>query len=351
MQPQIKMDKRDCLSDRSREILRAIIQLYIETAEPVGSRTLSKMMPFNLSAATIRNAMSDLEELGYLTQPHTSAGRLPTEAGLRYFVEHLIETRELSLEDQEAIEKALLLRCEDLASTLKKSVEILATFTGHAAVASSPKGGRTSPKHVEFIRIRPSLVLVVTVSETGFVENRTVRLPWDISEDRLERLSHQLNAALSQMDLEEVRESLSRDLENDKRVISSLLDIAHPHNLSALDTQDVFVSGRPNLLDQPEFFRNQGLRGLLQALEEKQNLIILLDRYLEKEDVQIIIGPEELGHDVPRCSMVLAPYDKKDTRLGGIGVIGPVRMDYPRVIAFVEYTRNVLRKKLQEFCP
>lgn len=351
MRPQKMTDRKDSLSGRSREVLKAVVQLYIKTAEPVGSRTVSKVTHFGLSAATIRNTMSDLEELGYLTQPHTSAGRLPTEAGLRYFLEHLVETKELSNEDQETIEKALLLRCEDLASTLKKTVEILAAFTGQAAVASSPKGSRTSPKHVEFIRIGPSLVLVVTVFETGFVKNKTARLPWDISEDRLEDLSRQLNAALSRMDLEEVRECLTREMENDKRVISSLLDAAYAHRQPALDTQDVFVSGRHNLLDQPEFFNNHRLRGLFQALEEKQNLIILLDRCLEKEDVQVFIGPEELGQDLPRCSMVLAPYDKQDTPLGGIGVIGPIRMDYPRVIALVEYTRNVLRKKLQELYP
>ncbi len=342
------VDKEIELSERSCEILRAVVQTYIDSAEPVGSRTVAKRSSLGLSPATIRNAMADLEEMGLLFQPHTSAGRVPTEAGLRYFVDYLLEKESLSWGDQVAIEEGLKSTHSDIISTLKKVAELLADFSGHAAVISAPRLTGERLSHVELIKVRPGIVLVVLVADSGLVQNRLVQTELDLPEDRLEALAQYLNAKLEHMGLEEARASILQELEDQKKVFEHLLEELILGYQGAYDEGRVLVEGELNLLDYPEFSNVSKIRALLQTFQEKRALLALLDRCLESDGVQVFIGSEGLGHKVPGCGMVLAPYSDRDHPLGSLGVVGPMRMNYARILALVEYAAQVLSESLKE---
>jgi heat-inducible transcriptional repressor len=348
IEERISMTEYMELSERSREILRSVILAYIESHEPVGSRTVSKQFDLGLSPATIRNAMADLEESGFLFQPHTSAGRLPTEVGLRYYVDCLLEREGLSWGDQVAIEEGFRGMAEDLESTLRKAVRLLADYSGHVAVVSAPRLTGTCLRHIEFVRIRPTVVLVIMVSDTAIVQNRLAKTEIDLSEQRLEAISRYINSKLLHMSLEEAKSSIMKELEAEKRVFDVLLKDLLDRRIEAEERGEIFIGGRLNLLDQPEFSSAGRLRGLLKALEDKTALITLLDRCMESGAVQIFIGSEGLGYDVPDCGMVLAPYAGSDYPLGSLGVVGPMRMNYARVISLVEYTAQILSERLKE---
>lgn len=336
------------LSERSREILRTIIHAYINDAEPVGSRTVAKKAGLGLSPATIRNAMADLEDIGLLFQPHSSAGRLPTETGLRYYLDFLLEKEDLSRGDQVAIEKGLMFRSADLVMTLKRAVQLLASFSGHAAVVSAPRLTCDYLIHLEFLRIRPGLILVISVSDTGMVQNRLVRIDYDIPEEKLEQISQYLNSKLVHMCLEELRSEIIEELKEERRVFGVLLEDFLDQMKGPTEQGEVFIEGKLNLLDKPEFSDVSRIRTILQTFEEKEALLTLLDRCLDSKGVQIYIGSEGLGNEMLACGMVLAPYAGSNSPLGGLGIVGPIRMNYARAVSLVEYTAQVLGEKFKE---
>ncbi|MDL1959874.1 MAG: heat-inducible transcriptional repressor HrcA [Deltaproteobacteria bacterium] len=336
------------LSERSREILKTIIHAYINSAEPVGSRTVSKKAGLGLSPATIRNAMADLEDIGLLFQPHSSAGRLPTETGLRYYLDFLLEKEDLSWGDQVAIEKGLMFRPADLVLTLKRAVQILASFSGHAAVVSVPRLTCDYLIHLEFLRIRPGLILVISVSDTGMVQNRLVQIDYDIPEEKLEQISQYLSSKLVHMCLEELRSVIIEELKEEKRVFDVLLEDFLDQMKRSTEQGEVFIEGKLNFLDKPEFSNVSRIRAILQTFEEKEALLTLLDRCLDSRGVQIYIGSEGLGNEMPACGMVLAPYAGSDSPLGSLGIVGPIRMNYARAVSLVEYTAQVLGEKFKE---
>ncbi len=342
------MGKEIELSERNCEILRAIVQTYIDSAEPVGSRTVAKRSGLGLSPATIRNVMADLEEIGLLYQPHTSAGRVPTEAGLRYFVDYLLEKEALSWGDQVAIEEGLKASATDMVATLRKAVELLADFSGHAAVISTPRITGECLSHVEFIRVRPGMILVIMVADTGLVHNRLVHTEVDLQEEKLDAFAYYLNQKLAHGSLEEARRSILQELEEEKKVFELLMKDLIIGFQGLYDSGEVIVGGELNLLDYPEFSNVGRIRAMLQAFQEKSALLALLDRCLESDGVQVLIGSEGLGRKVPGCGMVLAPYSDKGQPLGSLGVVGPMRMNYARVLALVEYTAQVLSEWVKE---
>ncbi len=336
------------LSERNCEILRAVVQSYIEKAEPVGSRTVAKKSALGLSPATIRNVMADLEDIGLLYQPHTSAGRIPTEAGLRYFVDYLLEKEALSWGDQVAIEEGLRSSATDMAAILKRAVELLAYFSGQAAVVSVPRLTSDHLAHVEFIKVRSGAIMVILVTDTGLVQNRLVRTDLDLPEDRLEALAQYLNEKLSYMGLEEAKRSILQEMEEDKRIFDVLLEEMVLGVKKSYENGEIYVGGELNLLDFPEFSHVSKIRILLQAFQEKKALLVLLDRCLNADGVQVFIGSEGLGNQVPGCGMVLAPYFDRGQPLGSLGVVGPVRMNYARILALVEFTAQVLSEWVKE---
>jgi heat-inducible transcriptional repressor len=336
------------LSDRLNEILRAIVAIYVENAEPVGSRTISKRAKLGLSPATIRSAMADLEEQGLLKQPHTSAGRLPTRAGIKYYVNNLLTKNDVPLMAQDVIERSLTGQSGSLSDLLKKTVELLATFSGHAAIASTPRANKKAISHMEFIRLSPGEVLLIAFSESGIIQDLTTRMPCDLSEKRLHSIENYINNMLETMDLEEAREAIQKDMDKDWRMLASILGNVISSNAGMTDIQDILISGRPNLLDQPEFSNLERLKGLLMAMEEKSSLLMMLDLCLKAPGVQVIIGTDKLGCSGSNCSLILVSYDRDDQPVGSLGVIGPMRMNYAHVIPLVEYTQKILSECLKE---
>ena len=335
------------LSERSREILKTIIRTYIDCAEPVGSRTVAKKADLGLSPATIRNDMADLEDIGLLFQPHTSAGRLPTEMGLRYYVNFLLEKENLSWGDQVAIEQGLMFRSSDLVAVLRKAVQLLAFFSGHAAIASAPRPISEHLKHLEFLRIRSGLILLITISDTGLVQNRLVQIDHDISEEKLEHLSRYINSRLVHVSLDKLRSMIIKELEKEKKAFDFLLKDLLDRKRDSVE-EEIFIDGRLNLLDEMKFSDISRIRALLKTFEEKEALLALLDRCLDSKEVQIFIGSEGLGDEVPACGMVFAPYAGNDSPLGSLGVVGPLRMNYARMVALVEYTAQILTERFKE---
>ncbi len=336
------------LTERNCAILRAVVQFYIERAEPVGSRVVAKKSELGLSPATIRNVMADLEDMGLLYQPHTPAGRIPTEAGLRYFVDYLLEKESLSWGDQVAIEEGIRSSAMDMAAILKRAVELLAYYSGQAAVVSVPRLTGDHLSHVQFIKVRPGVIMVILVADTGIVQNRLVHTEIDLPEDRLDALAQYLNRKLSYMGLEEARESILLEMEEDKRVFDILLDEMVLGVKRTYESGELYVGGELNLLDFPEFSNVSQIRVLLQAFQEKKALLVLLDSCLETDGVQVFIGSEGLGNRIPGCGMVLAPYFDNGRPLGSLGVVGPVRMNYARILALVEFTAQVLSEWVKE---
>ncbi len=334
------------LSERNRKILEAVISVYLQRAEPVGSRTVAKHVGLGLSPATIRNIMADLEDEGLLFQPHTSAGRVPTERGLRFYVDNILEKRDLSWGDQAVIEETIMASPDDVKTALRTAASLLANFTGHAVVASQPAPLDKRLLHMDFVLLRPCSVLVVSVFEGGIVRQTVIRTKEAISQERLWRMADYLNQYLSYRSIDEVREEIRMELDEDRRLFKKLVQEALDKTLSAQPQENLFVDGRANLLEQPEFLDLNRLKILLQALEEKGALLELLDRVKEASETRIFIGSKELGSALPDCGLVATPYKHKDEVMGGLGVVGPMRMDYGRVIALVEYAALVLSDKL-----
>lgn len=336
------------LSDRYKKVLALVVEDYIRHAEPVGSRTISKRLKPPLSPATVRNIMADLEELGFLTQPHVSAGRIPTEEGFRYYVENLLEAEPLPESTKERLEEAFESEeIEDLSELLKIASRLLSQVTGFPAVVSGPKLGNERLLKIDFVPLTRGLVLVVAVTEAGLVVNRLLKIPAQISLEGLKRLAEYLNYKLSRLTLEEARDELLKEIEAERKFLERLF--------AELEEEDTptqpIVEGLSKLLELPEFRDTERLKELLRAFEEKNLFLKIIDRCLKGHGVQILIGAET-GLGSPRdISAVASPYFKDRHPLGGLAVIGPIRMDYSKVVPVVDYTSRLLSHLLDKLTP
>ncbi len=335
------------ISERKKEILKQVVSSYIETAEPVGSRIIAKKSSLGLSSATIRNCMADLEDAGLLFQPHTSAGRLPTEEGLKFFVKNLMEKVPLSWGEQVAIEKEMLQDAEDFSDVLQKTAQLLASITGYTAVVSGPSELDEKLEFIEFVNIKPGVILVVMVTSGGTVRNQLIRTRREIPQKTLERFSVKMNSLLKRFTLGQIREQLIQAMEEDRRLCENLLTQLVPADSRKRITGKIYIDGKLNLLDEPEFSHIPKIKSLLEAIEEKHLLVRLLDRCLAGDELQIFIG-KEVDSGVRECGMVVAPYEKEEHPVGTLGVLGPMRMNYPKVVSIVEYIAAILSSRAKE---
>ncbi len=335
------------LSDRYKEVLRAVIGTYVDTAEPVGSRTIAKKSGLGLSPATIRNVMADLEEMGLLVQPHISAGRVPTESGLRYFVDCLLEKEPLSWGDQVAIEQTIKSEEADLVALLKRAVELLADFSGHAALITTPVPSKASLHHIDFVLIKPGLVLVVAVTGSGLMQQRLVNVSPDLDQEFMDNMAAYFNEKLKEVGFKQAKEAVAKELEKEKKILEQFLTNLVDDTAAETISTELIVGGELNLLDYPEFASISRARAVLQKLKEKHVLLTLLDQCVQEDGTKVIIGSEGLGHEV-ECGLVIAPYRAGEETLGSLGVMGPMRMNYARALALVEYTAEVLSEWVKE---
>ena len=336
------------LSERYRKVLAIVVEDYIRHAEPVGSRTVSKRMQPPLSPATVRNIMADLEELGLLTQPHVSSGRVPTEEGFRYYVENLLETAPLPESTKEKIERAFESEeIEDLSELLKVASRLLTQVTGFPAVVSAPKLGNERLWKIDFIPLSRGLLLVVAVTQAGTVVNRLLKVPSHVSLEALKRLEEYLNLKLPYVTLEEARNELLKEIEAERRLLETIFEELEEGEKPG----EPIVEGLSKLLEIPEFKNLERLKEILRAFEEKNIFLKIIDRCLGAHGVQILIG-EETGLDSPRhLSAVASPYFRHQQPLGGMAVIGPMRMNYSEVIPVVDYTSRFFSHLLDKLTP
>lgn len=335
------------LNDRSREIFRQIVEAYVETGEPIGSRTLSRRLQLGLSPATIRNVMADLEDFGLLYAPHTSAGRLPTQAGMRLFVNGLLELGRMADAERSAIDAQCRAAGRSMEQMLSEALGALSGLSRCAGVVVAPKIQRTL-KHVEFVWLGRHRALVVLVTEDGMVENRILDLPEGVEMSTLVEAGNFLNARLAGRSLDEVRDGITGELDQQrslldtltKRVIEAgLATWAGGENHSAL-----IVRGQSHLLEDVTAVEDlERIRTLFEALETSEQFLKLVDLTRSADGVQIFIGAENDLFGVTGCSMVVAPYrDSRERIVGAIGVIGPQRINYARIIPMVDYTARVI---------
>lgn len=341
----------ETLDVRSREIFRHIVDTYLATGEPLGSRNLSRQLSVALSPASIRNVMSDLEHLGLIYAPHVSAGRLPTEQGLRYFVDGFMEIGNLSAQERSGIEAQMRdsAHGETVDTMLTQASQLLSGLTQGAGLVIAGKSD-VRLKHIEFVRLEATKALVVIVGENGVVENRILDLPPGMSASTLVEASNYLNAHVAGRTLSEARSAIARRLQTARNELDelakSLVDqgLATWAGATSNNQPQLIVRGRSNLIESVAAQEDLGrLRHLFDELETKEGLMQLLDLAEDGEGVKIFIGSENKLFSLSGSSVVVAPYRDADQRIvGAVGVIGPTRLNYARIVPMVDYTAQVL---------
>jgi heat-inducible transcriptional repressor len=344
------------LNERSREVFRLIVEAYCETGDPVGSRTVSRQLAQALSPATVRNVMADLEDAGLLFAPHTSAGRMPTDAGLRLFVDGILEVGNVSDSERDQIEALAAAESKSADQVLEDVSSTLAGLTGAASMVFAPKSD--SPlKHIEFVNLGPGQALVVLVSENGMVENRLITTPLGLPPSALVEASNYLSKKLIGRTLQEAREEIRGELESHQvqlddlttRVVESGLATWAGEGAENAGGGRLIVRGQSKLLNDVTALDDlERIRTLFEALEARQEMLKLLSLADDAEGVQIFIGADNNLFNLAGCSMIVGPY-RNDTNniVGAIGVIGPARMNYARIIPMVDYTAKLIGKRLR----
>jgi heat-inducible transcriptional repressor len=340
------------LNERSREILRHVVEAYVETGEPVGSRTLSRRLGLSLSPATIRNVMADLEEFGLLYAPHTSAGRLPTEQGLRLFVDGILQVGALTKDERTSIDSQCKVSGRNMPQVLEEASALLSGLSHCAGLVVAPKQDLRL-KHIEFVNLGPGRALVVMVDEHGGVENRVIDLPLGMPASSLVEASNFMASKLVGRTLSEARKEILDEIRNQKGRLDELTGKVVEAGLATWSDNGgssgvLIVRGQANLLEDVNAIADlEHIRALFEALETKEALIKLLDAADLGEGVQIFIGAESALFTLAGASMIIAPYANSEERLvGAIGVIGPTRMNYGRIIPMVDYTAKLISRIL-----
>jgi len=339
------------LDPRSAAVLREIVEQYVATGEPVGSRTLSRRLPMALSPATIRNVMSDLTDAGLLFAPHTSAGRLPTERGLRLFVDGLLQTGSLPEEEREAIGRALEARGRSLEDTLAEASTMLAGLAGAAGLVLAPKSDG-AVRHIEFVPLGPGRALVILVAADGQVENRVIEIPPGLPPSALTQAANYLNARLSGRSLAELRRVVGADMAEDRTQLDALTTKVVEAGLATWTGEGrggaLIIRGQARLLSEVTGIESlAAIQALFERLERQETMLRLLELAEASDGVRIFIGAESGLFGGTGVSMVVAPArNGADRIVGAIGVIGPTRINYGRIIPVVDYTARVIGRLL-----
>jgi len=340
------------LTERQQGVLRAIVLDYVRTADPVGSRTIARRYGFSLSPASIRTIMADLEELGYLIQPHTSAGRIPTDKGYRVYVDALMDRAPLSQEEVERIEQRMAPSAADPDDLPKETGKLLAALSPYVGVALAPRLAQLRFKRVEMISVARDRVLVILLADTGLVHHKIVQIDEPMRQDDLDRGERYLTELLQGKTLPEVRDVLIAQMAEEKAQYDRMLAQALKLGAEALapDEEDteVVVAGAAHIVDQPEFADVGKMKALFAAFEEKSKLVQILNECLAGPGCRIFIGGEVAIGGIRELSLIASPYWRKDQVLGVVGVMGPTRMDYGRACALVEATAALLSRALTD---
>ena len=339
------------LDERKYLILQAIIDDYIMTAMPVGSRTISRKAGVGYSPATIRNEMSDLEELGYLDQPHTSAGRVPSNKAYRLYVDHLMKTVKLSPDERERMHEHLVDKSKRVENVIRSAADVLSDATKYTSVIVAPKLGTLRIKHVQLVPVADRTALMIIVTSAGIVKDAVIRVPEGLDADDLYSISRMLTQKLADKPLEAVRQAFSemlRNAEQSRKLLGETLSVIEQKLENGGDASDVVIGGSANLLEYPEYSDVNKARNFLAVLESKDTVRRLLSRDGGME-ITIRIGPENQMPELNDCSIVTASYRVGDHSSGTLGIIGPTRMNYNRVISVLDFMGRALSDVLSEY--
>ncbi len=343
---------KELFKEREILVLKTVLDRYIATGEPVGSRTVAKFSGLNLSSASIRNIMLDLEEAGYLRQPHTSAGRMPTALGFRFYVDHILPVVDLAAGAQRRLQQAFHPAAKEPQELFRQASRALSTMTGHPALVLTPRPEAMCLRHIQFISVGGDMVLTLLVAQDQQVQTRFVRSGVSYTQEQLDRFSRFLNDICQNLTLREARVRILSQMQEEKnlfdRMVSQALSLSREALQGEDDEEELYIEGTSHILDYPEFREDvEKIRTLVKAFEEKHHLITLLDQTMESQGVQIIISPDEHFPEM-QLSLVASAYSSDQAPLGSLGIIGPMRMDYARVVPIVRYTASAVSNWLKK---
>ncbi len=341
------------LDERKQKVLQAVVKDYVSTAEPVGSRTIAKKYDLGVSPATIRNEMADLEELGYIEQPHTSAGRIPSTRGYRYYVDCLMKRKELSEEEKETILRGYKSKVRDIAAVLHLTNNIISGITNYTSLVLGPQFNKSNLRHVQLMPLDNGKALVVVVANNGMVQTKMIDLPQTVNETDLQKVSQIMNAKLQGLSLEDIKLTLIKEiyfeLSKHKHIFNAAIDLIQ-ETLNLNLEEKVYLSGALNILNQPEFRDVNKVKTLLSLLEQEKILKeILSDRSGPEDRINVKIGGENKVEGLQDCSTVTATYQINGKVIGSVGIIGPTRMDYENAVTIVEFMTQHLSEVLKDF--
>jgi heat-inducible transcriptional repressor len=348
---------QEILDERSREMLALLIKTHIATGEPVGSRTISKYTREGLSPATVRNIIADLEEAGLLEQPHTSAGRVPSDQGYRFYVDHILEQTELSDSDEATIQSGILGNGWASADhLLARASHLLSHYSEGVGIVILPNLTQDILKHIDFVRLGEGRILVIMVSRAGLVQDRVVRIDEDFSQDELNSTARYLNENFSGQSLLAIRNELLRRLSEERDLYDRLLQNAillceRGLHETAEQSPEVFVEGAANIITKRDFTDKEKISELLRIFEEKSRLVKILNECIAPsipQPVGVRIGAENSLPSLRGCAVITSYYGFGDQVMGSLGVVGPVRMEYARMIGVVSYVARLLEQALAE---
>jgi heat-inducible transcriptional repressor len=339
------------LDTRSRAILREIIRVHVDTGKPVSSRTLFKSNRFELSPASIRNIMADLTDGGYLAQPHTSAGRVPTDRAYRLYIDELMRHRKVADDVREQIDSDLALAGADVRHLFQAASQLLSRFSGEVGFVVAPDALHTVIKSLRFLWVAPRKILVVQINEPDVVLSRVMEVETDYSPGELESISEQMTREYGGRTLHEVRRSLLAAISAEKAACDRMLGRGLELTGRALEQQEtedqLYVEGASRLLDKPEFSDVDSMKRIFRAFDEKARLLDLVTRYLDAKGTCVVLGSETALTGDSRLSAVLTSYGRGETLTGMLGVIGPARREYSRVISVVDLLGRAVSDRLE----
>jgi len=337
------------LIQRELDVLTAIVEDYISKAQPVGSRTVSKIGVVHLSPASVRNTMADLTEKGYLEQPHTSAGRIPTAKAFRLYLDEVMRLRPLTDPVKEMMAASLGQAGLEIDDILRQASRVLSGISKQVCLVLAPRHCLARWRQIDFVLLRPGLVMAILVLQGGLVQKRVVAVDKAIAADDLVHFGNYLNHHFQDMAVSEVRLRILAELNRAQKELSELTGRALRLAMDTFQTTEapeVFVEGTLNMLSQPEFSDISAMRDLLKALEDRTRLLEVLDKTMAEYRTVVTLGQETATQDLTGCGVIATPYGGPESPLGAVSVIGPLRMDYAEVVPLVNYTAQLITKML-----
>ncbi len=339
------------LNERAKQIFSMIVDDFVTKGEPIGSRKLSARLNGNLSPATVRNVMSDLQEIGLLTSSHSSAGRFPTDLGMKFFVEGLLQVRNLSQDQCKQIKKKFNLKDKSLDQMYDDTIHLLSGLSDCAGLVVAPKleGGM---KHIEFVPVSKEQALVIMVTENGLVENRLIRIPKGLPSSTFTYITNYLNSRLQGRSLSQSKIIIEKEIRDDKRLLDKeskrLIDKGLACWADANKKNKLIITGTAKLLEDVKALEElENIREIIEMLENKEDLMNIINDTQEADGIQIFIGSESSFFGITGCSTIISPFRNKDKEIiGAIGVVGPTRINYAKIIPVVDYTAKLLGKEI-----